>query len=230
MGDRIGWDRVAEYARKLGFASVTGIKLPDEKAGLIPSTEWKKKRTGDVWRTADNYMNSIGQGFVLVSPIQQSQMIAAIANGGRFYRPHILKKTRNRETGEVREFPAEPLRQTEFDEETLDLVRKALLGVTSEPKGTAHGAATPLAAVAGKTGTAQVISQKIAGMKLHGKSEDHAWFVAYAPFEDPKIAVAILVEHGGHGGAAAAPVAKKVIEAFMKNEESMKHAGPKTNL
>ena len=86
-----------------GSASLTGILLPDEKPGLIPTTEWKKKRTGDVWRTADNYINSIGQGFVLVSPIQAAQMIGAVANGGTFYRPSLLKMTRNRETGEVQD-------------------------------------------------------------------------------------------------------------------------------
>jgi penicillin-binding protein 2 len=228
MGDRIGWDRVAEYAKKLGFSKLTGIPLPDEKAGLIPTTEWKKKRTGEAWYPGDTYINSIGQGFVQVSPLQQSQMIAAIANGGYFYRPTILKMTRNRETGEVVTFPSERPKRTSFDPVALDLIRKALLGVTSEPHGTGAASRTPLATVAGKTGTAQVIAQKVAGRKLHGKSEDHAWFVAYAPADDPKIAVAVLVEHGGHGGSAAAPVAKKVIEAFMNNVEGMKNAGPQT--
>lgn len=228
MGDRIGWDRVAEYARRLGFGSLTGILLPDEKSGLIPTAEWKKARTGDVWRTADNYINSIGQGFVLVSPIQACQMIAAVANGGFFYRPTLLRYTRNRETGEINSFSPERTNRAIMDAVALEKVRKALLGVTSEPGGTAHGAATPMAKVAGKTGTAQVIAQKVPGRKLTGKTQDHAWFIAYAPAENPKIAVAVLVEHGGHGGSAAAPIAKKVIEAFMKNEESMKHAGPQT--
>jgi penicillin-binding protein 2 len=228
MGDRIGFDRIAEYARKLGLGSPTGILFPDEKPGLIPTAAWKKKRTGDIWRTADNYINSIGQGFVLVSPIQAAQLISAIANGGTFYRPTLLKMSRNRDTGRVRTFPPERMKEIVLDSATLNHLRKALLGVTSEPGGTAHGAATPLAAVAGKTGTAQVIAQKIPGRKLMGKSQDHAWFVAYAPADKPKIAVAVLVEHGGHGGSAAAPVAKKVIEAFMKNEEILKNAGPQT--
>jgi penicillin-binding protein 2 len=226
MGDRIGWDRVAEYARMLGYGSLTGILLPDEKPGLIPTTAWKKKRTGDVWRTADSYMSSIGQGFVLVSPIQAAQMMSAVANGGSFYHPTLLKWTRNRETGETKAFSSELKRKINLDPAALDEVRRALLGVTSEPGGTAHGAATPLATVAGKTGTAQVIAQKIPGRKLSEKTADHAWFVAYAPADHPKIAVAVLVEHGGHGGSAAAPVAKSVIEAYMKNEEYMKNAGP----
>jgi penicillin-binding protein 2 len=228
MGERIGWDRVAEFARRLGLGSLTGILLPDEKPGLIPTTDWKKQRTRDNWYPGDTYINSIGQGFVLVSPIQAAQMIGAIANGGMFYRPTLLKLTRNRETGVTRSFPPERMNRIILDPKTLDEVRKALLGVTSEPGGTAHGAATPLATVAGKTGTAQVIAQKVPGRKLSGKTQDHAWFVAYAPADKPRIAVAVLVEHGGHGGSAAAPVAKKVIEAFMKNEESMKHAGSQT--
>jgi len=226
MGDRIGWDRVAEYARMLGYGSLTGILLPDEKPGLIPTTDWKKKRTGDVWRTADSYMSSIGQGFVLVSPIQAAQMMSAVANGGSFYRPTLLKWTRNRETGETKAFSSEPKKKINLDPVALEEVRRALLGVTSEPGGTAHGAATPLATVAGKTGTAQVIAQKVPGRKLSEKTGDHAWFVAYAPADHPKIAVAVVVEHGGHGGSTAAPVAKKVIEAYMKNEEYMKNVGP----
>jgi penicillin-binding protein 2 len=226
MGERIGWDRIADFARRLGFGNLTGIPLPDEKPGLIPTTEWKKKRTGVAWYPGDTYINSIGQGFVLVSPIQAAQMIGAVANGGYFYRPTVLKKTRNRENGRTETFSPERLNKVVFDPAALEEVRKALLGVTSESGGTAHGAATPMTTVAGKTGTAQVIAQKVAGRKLSGKTQDHAWFIAYAPFDKPKIAVAVLVEHGGHGGSAAAPIAKKVIEAYIKNEETMKNAGP----
>jgi len=219
MGERIGWDRVAEYARKLGYGSLTGIRLPDEKPGLIPTTEWKKKRTGEAWYPGETYINSIGQGFVLVSPIQACQAISLVANGGRFNRPMLLKQTRNRETGEVKVFSPEHTSSVMLDPKALQEVRSALAGVVNEPGGTAHGAATPLATVAGKTGTAQVIAQKVAGRKLEGKQQDHAWFVAYAPVENPKIAVAVMVEHGGHGGSAAAPIARKVIEEYLKNVE-----------
>jgi penicillin-binding protein 2 len=222
MGERIGFDRIAEYARKLGFGELTGIPLPDEKPGLIPTTDWKRKRTGEPWYPGDTYINSIGQGFVLVSPIQACQMISAVANGGHFYRPTLLKQTRNRETGSVKTFSSDHRGRIKLDSTVLQQVRSALAGVVAEPGGTAHGAATPFATVAGKTGTAQVIEQKVAGRKLEGKQQDHAWFVAYAPVDRPKIAVAVLVEHGGHGGAAAAPIARKVIEEYMKN------ADPKT--
>jgi len=222
MGDRMGFDHVAEYARKLGLGSKTDIVLADEKPGLIPTAAWKRERVREPWYPADNFMNSIGQGFVLVSPIQAAQMIGAVANGGVFYRPQLLRKTRNRETGTEKVYDSVEKRRTVFDAAALAEVRSALLGVTSESGGTAHGAATPLATVAGKTGTAQVIAQKTPGGKLTESTQDHAWFIGYAPADAPKIAVAVVVEHGGHGGAAAAPVAKKVIEEYLRD------AGTKT--
>jgi penicillin-binding protein 2 len=222
MGERIGWDRIAQYAKNLGYGSLTGILLPDEKPGLIPTTEWKKKRTKEQWYPGDTYINSIGQGYVLVSPIQACQMISAVANGGFFYRPSLLKLTRNRETGAVKAFSPECKNRVALDPAALEEVRTALAGVVNEPGGTAHAAQNPFAIVAGKTGTSQVIAQKVPGRKLSEKTQDHAWFIAYAPVGDPKIAVAVLVEHGGHGGGAAAPVARQVIEEYLKN------AGPKT--
>jgi len=217
MGERIGFDRIAEYAKKLGYGSLTGIALPDEKAGLIPTTDWKLKRTGEPWYPGDTYINSIGQGFVLVSPIQACQLMSAVANGGHFYRPVLLKQTRDRETGVVKVFSSDHKRDITLDSQALQQVREALAGVVGEPGGTGHGAATPLAAVAGKTGTAQVVTQRVPGTKMSDATRDHAWFVAYAPLDHPKIAVAVLVEHGGHGGSAAAPVAKRVIEEYLKN-------------
>jgi penicillin-binding protein 2 len=219
MGERIGWDRIAEYAGKLGLGGPTGIALPDEKPGLIPTTAWKRERTREAWYPGDTFINSIGQGFVLVSPIQACRMIAAVANGGYFYRPMLVKQSRNRETGAVSVFTPELMEKTDIDPAALEEVRRALAGVVAEPAGTGQRARTPLAAVAGKTGTAQVVAQKVPGKKLSGRAEDHAWFVAYAPVEDPKIAVAVLVENSGHGGSVAAPIAKRVIEEYLKNAE-----------
>lgn len=217
MGERIGWDNVARYARRLGFGSLSGIALPDEKPGLIPTEEWKKKRTGEAWYAGDTYINSIGQGFVLVSPIQAARMIGAVATGGQFFQPTLLKQARNRETGKVRTFSSDHKEKVSIDPDALDRVQRALAGVVAEPGGTGHGAATPLAPVAGKTGTAQVVAQKTPGKKLTEQTQDHAWFIAYAPVGNPKLAVAVLVEHGGHGGSAAAPIARKVIEEYLKN-------------
>lgn len=217
MGERIGFDRIARYAQSLGFGTVTGIKLPDEKSGFIPTPAWKQKKTGEPWYPGDTYINSIGQGYIQVSPIQQAQMVSAVANGGIFYKPMLLLQTRNRETGEVQQMQHERKGRIVIDPNALEEVRRGLIGVVSEPGGTAHAAKTDIATVAGKTGTAQVIAQKEPRKKLSAKTQDHGWFVAYAPAEDPKIAVAVVVEHGGHGGSAAAPIARRVIEEYLKN-------------
>jgi penicillin-binding protein 2 len=145
--------------------------------------------------------------------------MSVVANGGYFYRPSLLKQSRNRETGALKTFSSNRKDKITLDAGALEKVRQALAGVVAEPGGTGHAARTPLATVAGKTGTAQVIAQKVAGRKLSAQTGDHAWFVAYAPVENPKIAVAVIVEHGGHGGSAAAPIAKRVVEEYMKNAD-----------
>ena len=114
--------------------------MPDEKPGLIPTTEWKKKRTGDIWRGGDTFINSIGQGFVLVSPIQACQLMSVVANGGYFYRPTLLKRSRNRETGEVRTYSTDLNGKITIDPKALEEVRQALAGVVAEPGGTGHAA------------------------------------------------------------------------------------------
>ena len=223
IGERVGFEAVANYAKNLGLGTLTGVPLMDEKAGLIPTAEWKLKRTKAPWYVGDTYISSIGQGFLQVSPIQSAQMIGAVANGGFYYTPKLLKSTRNRVTGSVKEFPPEKKARFLFNPKVLEEMRSALIGVTSEPGGTGWGSRTEFATVAGKTGTAQVVEQKDASRKYAGKLDDHAWFVAYAPAEHPQIAVAVIVEHGGHGGAAAAPVAKKVFEEYFRS------AGTKTD-
>ena len=180
MGERIGFDRIAQYATQVGLGSLTGIQLPDEKPGLIPTPDWKKKRTGESWYVGDSYINSIGQGFVLVSPIQAARMMSVVANGGHLYPPVLLKQSRDRETGAVKPFPLERGKEVHLNPDTLEKLRLALAGVVIEPNGTGHAARTPIATVAGKSGTAQVIAQKIPGKKLTEKTQDHAWFVAYA--------------------------------------------------
>jgi penicillin-binding protein 2 len=218
MAERIGFDRIAQYARKFGFGSLTGIRLPDEKQGLIPTPEWKEKKIGERWFAGDTYINAIGQGFVLVSPLQACRMMSAVANGGHLYRPVLIKQTRNRETGIVKTFSSERVEDIRLDAKALEELKRALSGVVVEDGGTAHAAQTPLATVAGKTGTAQVVAQRVPGRKLTEKTQDHSWFIAFAPADKPKIAVAVIVEHGGHGGGAAAIAARRVIEEYLKND------------
>jgi penicillin-binding protein 2 len=192
--------------------------LPDEKQGLIPTPEWKEKKIGERWFAGDTYINAIGQGFVLVSPLQACRMMSAVANGGHLYRPVLIKQTRNRETGIVKTFSSERVEDIRLDAKALEELKRALSGVVVEDGGTAHAAQTPLATVAGKTGTAQVVAQRVPGRKLTEKTQDHSWFIAFAPADKPKIAVAVIVEHGGHGGGAAAIAARRVIEEYLKND------------
>ncbi len=220
VAERIGFELIARYSTNLMLGSLTGIRLADEKPGLIPGipvSAWKQKRTGIPWYAGDTYINAIGQGFILTSPIQSAQLISAVANGGFFFTPKLLKRTRSRLTGQVKEFGPEKSARYVFQPEALKLLRDSLAGVVAEPGGTGWASRTPLATVAGKTGTAQVVAQKDTTRKYTGKLADHAWFVAYAPVDKPEIAVAVLVEHGGGGGAAAAPVAKIVIEEYFRS-------------
>ncbi len=217
MGARIGFDRIGDFAKSLGLGSITGISLPDEKPGLIPTEEWKQQHFHQRWFEGDTFINSIGQGFTLVTPLQACVMMSAVANGGDVYRPLIVDKTRNRNTGEVDTVAPDLRRHVALDPTDLAIVRAALVDVVNGAGGTAHAAQSAMAVVAGKTGTAQVISEPIPGSKLRRKLKDHAWFVGYAPADHPLIAVAVLVEHGGHGGTSSAPIAKRVIEEYLQN-------------
>ena len=145
--------------------------------------------------------------------------MSVVANGGYFYRPTLLKRSRNRETGEVKTYTTDVNGKITIDPVALEQVRSALAGVVAEPGGTAHSARTPLASVAGKTGTAQVIAQKVAGRKLSGKTGDHAWFVAYAPSgpgKKAKVAVGVMLVGAGAGGETAAPAASGVLATALQ--------------
>jgi penicillin-binding protein 2 len=149
-------------------------------------------------------------------------MMAAVANGGKLYRPYLVTKVESVDGATVREYKPELVRKIELKAETLNRVHKALADVVNGTGGTGGAARSPLIQVAGKTGTAQVIEMKGAYLKSEQLSyfnRDHAWFVSYAPVDKPQIAVAVLVEHGGHGGSAAAPLAKKVFEKFVEQTQ-----------
>lgn len=208
LGMRLGVDRIAKYARLFGLGSTTGIDLPEEKAGLIPTSEWKRKTFGEEWYAGEDLSVAVGQGSVLVTPLQGAVLMAELINGGHRISPHLLQ-------GPEKEHPFED--EIPVAEETLKLVRSALADVVRDPAGTAHGIYSEKISIGGKTGTAQVISEEgrrraVGSVNLR----DHAWFVAFAPVEEPRIAVSVLVEHGGFGASAAAPIAKAVIEKFME--------------
>ena len=165
----------------------------------------------------------MGQGYVAATPIQLLTLIASVSNGGKTYLPQVVEKLSNIQGTTLKEFPPIETGRSNISEETFHFIREALRGVVNEPHGTGGAAAIKGVDVSGKTGTAQVVRMaqdfKRGDMnRMPAKLRDHAWFVAFAPFEDPQIAVVVLVEHGGFGGAVAAPIAKKVIETYLRLE------------
>jgi penicillin-binding protein 2 len=219
-GQRIGIDRIAKWARAFGLGEKSGaVAFDDEKSGIIPDSEWKRKRFRQPWFPGETLSVAIGQGYVTVTPLQLANMTAAVANGGILYRPRLVNKIESVDGTLVREYGPEKIRTIAVKPATLERVRSALADVVAAPRGTGGAARSSIVDIAGKTGTAQVIEMKGAYLKseqLAYFNRDHAWFVSYAPAHNPQIAVVVLVEHGGHGGSAAAPMAKKVIEKYME--------------
>lgn len=221
LGQRIGIDRIARHARALGLGEKTGIALDDEKPGLIPDSEWKQRRFGQPWFPGETPSASIGQGYINVTPLQMANLIATVANGGTLYRPWFVRKVASLDGTLIREYGPERIRSLALKEGTLEYLRNALRDVVHSGSGTGGRAKSGIVEIGGKTGTAQVAEMRGAIVKSEQLSyliRDHAWFLAFAPAENPEIAVAILVEHGGHGGSAAAPLAKKVIERYFSLE------------
>lgn len=219
LGPRLGIDRIAKWAHAFGLGEKTGIALDDEKSGTIPSTAWKRKRFHQPWYPGETVSVAIGQGYVTVTPLQLANMMAAVANGGTLYRPRIVSKVESVNKGVVREYEPEIIRKIDVKPSTLERVRDALADVVQSPRGTGKAARSSLVSIAGKTGTAQVVEMKGGYVKtehLAYLNRDHAWFVSFAPVENPQIAVVVLIEHGGHGASAAAPLAKKVIEKYIE--------------
>lgn len=220
MGRRLGVDRIASYAKKFGLGEKTGIDVGREKSGLIPTKEWKLKRWGSPWQAGETVSLSIGQSFILVTPIQMATMISAVFNGGVVHKPQLTKRIGKTRADKVHRSSLKARVRLGIRQGHLELVRKALIGVVNEPRGTGSKARVKDITVAGKTGTAQVVALKKGKgpydqKEVPFKFRDHAWFVAVAPAEKPKIAIVILIEHGGHGGSTAAPIAKEIIGAYL---------------
>lgn len=225
LGQRLGVDTLARYARKLGLGRKTGVVLEHEKDGLVPTREWKRRRFNEPWQDGETLSVSIGQGFNLVTPIQVTRMTAAVANGGRFYRPLLVTGIIDPEGEVLREFHPELEEETPARDSTWKLLQKSLEAAVMNERATGRSARIEDITVAGKTGTAQVV--RLARVELFEDDEDipyhfrhHAWFTAYAPAEDPEVAVTVLVEHGGGGGSVAAPLAKEVLEAYFRQQET----------
>ncbi|MCK4401305.1 penicillin-binding protein 2, partial [bacterium] len=204
LGLKLGVNRIANFADECGFGKLTGINLPVEKSGLLPDKSWRKKRA---WYSGDTALLSIGQSYLLVTPLQLVNLISAIANGGTIYKPRIILQTQPEQIGSL-----------PCSKEIIRQIKKALCEVVSN-KGTGKFAQVKGLKIAGKTSTVQVVKMKhIAKYKeIPYKFRDHAMFVAFAPAKNPQIALVVVVEHGGEGGRVAAPIAKQIFKWYMKN-------------
>ena len=219
LGNRMQIDTIAKYASLFGLGELTGIDLPSEKKGLVPSTQWKIETKKERWYPGETLSVAIGQGFLSVTPLQQAVTVNTVANSGVVVRPRILRALISDRGKSLFAFPPVETNRLNIREHTLDVIRNAMHGVVNDPGGTGSAARSPFADIAGKTGTAQVIGRRGGGNQPF-RFNDHAWFVAFAPVKKPEITVAVLVEHGGHGGSAAAPVARRIIEEYVKNKGS----------
>ena len=223
VGLAVGVDRLAHYARAAGLGTPTRIDLQHEARGLIPTAEWKKERTGVPWQEGETLSVAIGQGFNLVTPLQMAVLTATVSNGGIRYRPQLLKEIRSASEQVIKRPDPEIVDRLAISAETMALVRQGLHNVVNGEKGTARGSKFPGLQISGKTGTGQVVSRKEdedegdAVMPDHLKA--HAWFVAFAPTDQPRIAVAVLVEHGEHGSGAAAPIAREMIKTYLLGDK-----------
>ena len=220
VGLALGVDRLAWYASAFGLGTPTGINLDQEARGLIPTAAWKKKRTGVPWQEGETLSIAIGQGFNLATPLQMAVMTAAVANGGRRYQPMILDSIKMADGQILQKNEPKLIGKLPVDPSNLEMVKLGLWRVVNSENGTARGSRLADIDISGKTGTSQVISRKEDEMlpeeEMPAHLRSHAWFVAYAPSDNPSIAVAVVVEHGEHGSGAAAPIAKEMIKTYLR--------------
>jgi penicillin-binding protein 2 len=219
LGNRLGVDRIAEEALGMGFGKPTGIELEGEKAGTVPSTAWKESRLKQPWYPGETISAAIGQGYTTVTPIQLLNAYASLANGGRLWKPQVVRRVVDFDGTVIREREPWLIATTPTTPEVNLAIARGLLGVVEDPQGTAHWHRSKDFKMAGKTGTAQVTSKlyRVRDEKLVPyELRDHAWFVAFSPEVDAEIAVVTVAEHGGHGSSAAAPVVKAVIQRYWE--------------
>lgn len=215
----LGIDKLSSFMSHFGFGKATGIDIEGERSGLLPTPEWKQKRFKQPWYAGETVITGIGQGYTLATPLQLAFATSMLANNGIGAKPHLVRSIRDSQSGEIRNLPIETLDRIPLDVKNLELVKQGMLGVTL-PGGTAAsiGAGAPYA-IAAKTGTAQVVGiaqgQKYNEHLIDEYHRDHALFIAYAPADAPKIALAVIVENGGHGGSAAGPIARKVMDYYL---------------
>ena len=202
LGNELGIEGFYKYMQKFGLGEKTGIDLPSEAIGIIPSAQWKKREIKEIWFPGDTINLSIGQGYLLLTPLQVHNLITVIATEGEVYKLHLVKKIISADGKTVKEIKPEIYRKVNFSPDTFKIIKEGLRKTILE--GTGWRANIKELAVAGKTGTAQ-----------NPQGETHAWFIGFAPYEDPEISITVFLENGGEGGEAAAPIARAMLEKYF---------------
>jgi len=222
IGQRLGVDGIAEYARRLGLGLPTGIALEHEKGGTIPDTRWKRRRFNQPWFGGETLSVAIGQGYVTATPLQMANLAATLANGGTRYRPRYVKRVEAPD-GSLREIEPDVVGEAHLKKSTIAQIQSAMRDVVMTDSGTGKKARVAGVTIAGKTGTSQVVAMGEDRKRSNLGAEatrDHAWFIAFAPVEAPEIAIGCIVEHAGAGGGAvAAPVVQQVLERYFTRDQ-----------
>jgi len=222
VANDMGIDAIAAFMTKFGFGSRTGIDLIGEATGVLPSPEWKQRRfktpAQQKWYPGETISIGIGQGYNAYTPIQLAQALSTLLNGGVMYKPHLVAHIDNVRSGQRRNIEPQVAQRVKFKPEYVEFVKRAMQGVNKEGTG-AHAFAGAQYTSGGKTGTAQVVAmkqnEKYDEAKVAERHRDHSWFIAFAPVESPKIALAIIVENGGFGARAAAPLARVMLDYYL---------------
>ena len=214
LGERLTVDRMSDYSFKAGFGNRTGIDLPHENPGIIPTRKWKRKRFGERWQGGENLNMAIGQGYTLVSPLQVARYVAAVVNGGKLMKPLLLED-------------AEPVVQGELPitSEQIEFIREAMVQTVDSPRGTARRLRMKGVVVGGKTGTAQVVrlTDRLKGLKdedIPYRLRDHAWMASFAERGEARYVCVVMVEHGLHGSSGAGPVVKAMYDHLFQEGEA----------
>jgi penicillin-binding protein 2 len=217
LGRRMGIEKIAEAVRQFGFGEPTGLDLPNEKSGLVPSEEWSRKVRKAHWYPSETISVSIGQGPLLVSAVQLARGLSGLLEGGLFPRPHLFLSAEDPQSGARYEYVDQSERRLTVPDEIRTQIEDAMFAVVNEGGGTATASRIPGIEMCGKTGSVQVVGQKDTSKasSLPLERRDHAWFIGFAPRRDPKVVVVVFVEHGMHGASAAAPLAKQLIATYF---------------
>lgn len=214
LGRKLGIKCLARYAKACGLSKATGIEI-NEARGLVPMPAGKWAIWKRPWQKGETLNVAIGQGPLLTTPLQIAVFFAALCNGGTIYKPQILLKVEDSNGKVIKEARSIVKGKLPFHKHTLDIIIEALAGVMKSPLGTGYRARSTKVPIAGKTGTAQIVSLTREGARVPYSYKDHAWFAGFAPVDSPKIVVVVLIEHGGHASSTSAPIAKKIIEFYL---------------